>query len=153
MKTLLRFLGVICVILFLQYRLYSSDPIEGWVVDIDTGEALEGVYVAIEWNVHSFGLAGGTGIGVLKEMYTVTDKNGYFYFPAWGPVYTSNSVYKYPYIKFARKGYKIETFSQDYGSLFRSNFLIFWETLSTKWCNSLCCCKEKTAFLKKIERR
>lgn len=38
--------------------------------------------MVIEWNVHSFGLAGGTGIGVLKEMHTVTDKNGYFYFPA-----------------------------------------------------------------------
>jgi hypothetical protein len=156
MKKLLKFIGiVVCIILFLQYRLYFSDAIEGWVVDIDTGEPLENVDVHIEWNVHTFSLVGGTGIGIIEKLHTVTDKNGYFYFPAWGPQFVrlSSSVYMYPRIEFTKKNYKTELFSHGYESLLHLNFLALWTTLNTNWCNSICCCKEKIALLKNVVRQ
>jgi|WetSurMetagenome_2_1015567.scaffolds.fasta_scaffold88523_1 hypothetical protein len=151
MKKLLRLFGTviitICVILLFRYTLYSSDATEGWVADIDTGEPLKGVHVSIEWDVHSYGLAGGTGFGVLKEMHTITDKNGYFYFPAWGPVHTTKSVSKDPITKFTTKGYKTKTFSSGSES-FRYHFSVSWEILSSNWCGT-CRCEGKTVFLEK----
>jgi|WetSurMetagenome_2_1015567.scaffolds.fasta_scaffold31160_2 hypothetical protein len=150
MKKLLRFIGMaVCIILFLQYRLYSSDALEGWVVDIDTGEPLENVLVTVEWNIYS----PGRSIGTIKKFTITTDQKGYFYFPDWLFLVQIGFANKYPDIEFTKKDYKTENFFHNYESLLHPNFLAFWIRLDANWCNSICCCKEKTAFLKKLERQ
>lgn len=63
---------------------YSADAIEARVVDAETRKPLEGVVVTANWELLG-GLEGGTPVGQMKVMETVTDKNGRFYFPPWGP--------------------------------------------------------------------
>lgn len=64
-------------------RTYSAKPIEALVVDAETGRPVEGANVVANWELN-FGLEGG-GAYQLQIMEEVTDKNGRFYFPAWGP--------------------------------------------------------------------
>lgn len=67
---------------------YSADPIEAWVVDAETKQPVEGAIVVANWALettshiipHQTNAAG--SVMVLE---TVTDKDGRFYFPAWGP--------------------------------------------------------------------
>ena len=65
-------------------RDYSATAIEAWIVDAETKLPLEGVIIVADWRLE-FGLEGGQS-AELKIMETVTDKNGRFYFPAWGPI-------------------------------------------------------------------
>lgn len=63
---------------------YSAEPIEAWIVDAETKQPLEGVVVVAHWV-----LEGGIHVdrmGDFMIIETVTDKNGRFYFPAWGPL-------------------------------------------------------------------
>ena len=64
-------------------RAYSAESIEAWVVDADTGEALPGVVVVADWVLE----AGSSlrRVGSLMTLETLTDENGRFAFPAWGP--------------------------------------------------------------------
>lgn len=62
---------------------YSAQPIEAWVVDADTKQPIEGVIVAARWELE-YGMEGGYA-SLLNILETETDKNGRFYFPAWGP--------------------------------------------------------------------
>jgi hypothetical protein len=62
---------------------YSAKEMNARVVDAETGAPLEGVNVVAHW-VLSFGLEGG-GMRDLELMEAVTDREGKFHFPAWGP--------------------------------------------------------------------
>lgn len=62
---------------------YSAKPITAKVLDSETGEPLEGANVVAHWIM--MGPRSGRGQGDLELMETVTDKNGEFRFPAWGP--------------------------------------------------------------------
>jgi hypothetical protein len=62
---------------------YSAKEIEGWVIDAESKQPLEGVNVVAHW-VLSFGMEGGQQTDLML-METVTDKSGRYYFPAWGP--------------------------------------------------------------------
>lgn len=65
---------------------YSAEPIEAWVVDAETQRPLEGVVVVAHWELRGGPSPGGsTPVGQLMVMEAVTDKNGRFHFPAWGP--------------------------------------------------------------------
>jgi hypothetical protein len=64
--------------------LYRAEAIEGWVVDAETGKPLEGVIIVANWEVKG-GLEGGVPIAELQILETVTDENGRYSFPAWGP--------------------------------------------------------------------
>ena len=64
---------------------YSAEPIEAWVIDAETNKPIEGVIVTANWEL-SYGTAGGSvSHGQMMVMECVTDKEGRFYFPAWGP--------------------------------------------------------------------
>lgn len=63
---------------------YSAAPITAHVVDGETGKPLAGVNVVAHWQLHG-GLEGGTPLGAVMVMETVTDDDGRFHFPAWGP--------------------------------------------------------------------
>jgi len=63
---------------------YTSDPIEAWVVDADTGKPIEGAIVAANWQLVASGLdTGGRKLRQLEVMETVTDKDGRFRFPGF----------------------------------------------------------------------
>jgi hypothetical protein len=72
---------------------YHAESIEGWVTEAETNKPLEGVIA----------------IGQLQIYETVTDKNGRYYFPAWGPKFALFGRLKSesPGIYLFRSGYKI----------------------------------------------
>jgi hypothetical protein len=86
--------------------LYSAEPIEGWVVDADTGKPIEGVIVVAHWQLRG-GFEGGTPVAELQILETRTAQSGRYFFPGWGPKlalsghFTSQS----PEIIFFKPGY------------------------------------------------
>lgn len=64
---------------------YSAEAIEARVVDAATKKPLEGVVVTANWQLFYSTVGGRVHGGQLMVMETVTDKNGKFAFPAWGP--------------------------------------------------------------------
>jgi hypothetical protein len=82
MPILFKLCGFFLLVLFLPLQSwafdYSAKAIEGWVVDAETRQPLEGVNVVANWVL----IGGG---GNMKLMETATDKNGRYYLPAWGP--------------------------------------------------------------------
>ncbi len=62
---------------------YGAKPIEARVVDANTGRPLEGVIINAKWELN-FGWEYGSYYD-MKVMEAVTDQNGRFSFPAWGP--------------------------------------------------------------------
>lgn len=63
-------------------NVYSAKSIEGWVVEAGSKTPLEGVIVVVNWELTD---ANQLPAGQLMVMETVTDNNGHFIFPAWGP--------------------------------------------------------------------
>jgi hypothetical protein len=63
---------------------YSAESIQARVVDSETKQPLAGVNVVANWQLEG-GLEGGTNLGQMMVMETVTDSAGQFRFPAWGP--------------------------------------------------------------------
>jgi hypothetical protein len=62
---------------------YSAKPISARVVDAVTGQPLAGVNVVASWELEDPVAA--RGQGALELMEDVTDANGEFHFPGWGP--------------------------------------------------------------------
>lgn len=62
---------------------YSAQPFSGRVVDADTKQPLEGVIVVASWQLQG---RLGRGVGVLYSTESVTDHDGRFSMPAWGPL-------------------------------------------------------------------
>ena len=90
---------------FFRPRFYSAKPIEAWIVDEDTGKPLKDVVVVIYWEL--YGGMQPHPVGQLTVMETVTDKNGRFYFPAWGPKTTFRGYFRdAPDIILFKSGYK-----------------------------------------------
>lgn len=90
---------------------YSAEEIEAWVVDADTQAPIEGVNVVAHWKL-KFGIEGGSSSD-LELMESVTDANGRFYFPAWGPKsaplrisFTARLQHADPEIIFFKAGYE-----------------------------------------------
>lgn len=88
-ELLAKFRYVIFVLMLLPLSscasfLYSAKPIQAWVKDAETGKPLEGVIVTANWQLEG-GIEGGNPVAQAMVMETVTDKNGRFYFPGWGP--------------------------------------------------------------------
>lgn len=88
---------------------YSAEPIEGWVVDAETGRPLEDVVVLAHWQ-----LRGGIERqikGELMILETKTNRDGRFAFPGWGPKAVSDSTARLwdedPQLLFAKHGYQL----------------------------------------------
>ncbi len=64
---------------------YSAEAIEARVVDADTKKPLEGVVVTANWQLFYSTVGGRVHGGQLMVMEAMTDKDGKFSFPAWGP--------------------------------------------------------------------
>lgn len=64
---------------------YSAKEIEAWVIDAKTKKPIQNVIVVAHWQLTG-GFEGHNNVGQLKVMETTTDRNGRFFFPAWGPL-------------------------------------------------------------------
>lgn len=101
----------------LAHRQYSAEPIEAWVVDSETGKPLEGVIVVANWLLMRGTIGGRSYVGPLVILETVTDANGRFFFPAWGPVRNSTPGFldhEDPRLWFFKPGYGLSGLSNDY---------------------------------------
>jgi hypothetical protein len=91
---------------------YSADPIEAWVMDAETKQPLENVIVVAHWELETTSRIvphQTNSAGSLMILETVTDKNGRFYFPAWGPKWhlgTGNLTDSDPELILFKSGYK-----------------------------------------------
>jgi hypothetical protein len=87
---------------------YSSEAINSKIVDFDTKEPLAGVIVVAHWELEVGSPGGSRPIGQLKVMETVTDEQGQFHFPAWGPLKRRQGVLadKDPIILLFKPGYE-----------------------------------------------
>jgi hypothetical protein len=73
-------------------KLNMAPATEGWVVDADSGEPVEGVVVVAYWGMEkawAWSVAPAGAIAVFEE---VTDKDGYYRIPGWGPRLAKYSV-------------------------------------------------------------
>src|SRR5262245_43573633 len=66
--------------------IYWGDAIHGRVVDAETGEPIQGAIVISNWQLLRGGIGHGGHNGSLLVHETVTDPNGAFSFPEWGPL-------------------------------------------------------------------
>lgn len=64
---------------------YRAAEIKGQVVDAETKKPIEGVAVVAQWVLYHEGIADGGHGKVLKVYEAVTDKEGNYRIPAWGP--------------------------------------------------------------------
>jgi hypothetical protein len=96
---------------------YTSDPIEAWVVDAETGKPIEGAVVTANWQLVAFGLdTGGRRLRQLEVMETVTDKNGRFYLPGFTKLNPTMDGLREedPQIRIFKSGYEYSGFTSRY---------------------------------------
>lgn len=91
-------------------RMYSAKPIQGSVVDAETGAPLEGVIVVAQWILFVVGPGHGQHRDRLEVLETVTDRHGHYVFPGWGPKRAKSVLHvlltKDPEISFFKPGYR-----------------------------------------------
>ena len=67
-----------------------AEPVAARVVDADTGQPLAGVVIMAYWDLHQGSLTGhAPSCGAADIEEAVTDENGDFQIPGWGPVTSS----------------------------------------------------------------
>jgi hypothetical protein len=68
----------------------KADATDSQVVDADTGQPIEGAVVVAHWELHRGSLGGDSlPCGAADVEEAVTDKDGKFHIPGWGPIRTS----------------------------------------------------------------
>lgn len=89
---------------------YLAAPISGTVIDSETKKPIEGVIVAVYWQLKKSAAMHMRLSGTLHVEETVTDKNGKYAFKGWGPVNTNKGYLSYnsPELLFAKSGYYYE---------------------------------------------
>jgi hypothetical protein len=87
---------------------YFANAIEAWIIDAETRKPVEGAVVVARWTLE---YEGGADYDMVV-LETVTDKNGRFTFPAWGPQpkpvslpWDARLKYADPEVKFYKFGY------------------------------------------------
>ena len=95
---------------------YQAEPIEGWVVDAETGKPLQGVNIAASWELTASGGFSTIQVGSLMLMEAVTDVKGRYAFPAWGPLPANNGALleQSPRLVFFKAGYRGASRINDY---------------------------------------
>lgn len=96
---------------------FSARPISATVVDAETKEPLKDVIVVAHWQLVEGGfLDSSIPAGELMVMEAVTDVDGKFYFPAWGPKYVFMGRMKYfdPELILFKPGYIYKTLANEW---------------------------------------
>lgn len=85
----------------------SSDAVDSRVVDVDTGLPIEGAVVVAHWELHRGSLAGDSlPCGAANVEEAVTDKDGKFHIPGWGPIRSACDMSSaYPFLFIFKSGY------------------------------------------------
>jgi hypothetical protein len=86
---------------------YYANAIEARVVDALTGKPVQGAILVANWQLEG-GFESGIAVDQLKILETVTDVNGKFTIPAWGPKFAfhGRASFKWPQILVFKSGYK-----------------------------------------------
>lgn len=97
---------------------YSAEPINAQIVDAETKRPIEGVVIVANWQLKEGTLGGSVPAGQLMVMETVTDKEGKFTFPAWGPKTTwkGHLVNEDPQLLIFKSGYRYRRLLNAYSS-------------------------------------
>ena len=120
MNVLFRFLLILTIAATMEAcadPYFTAAPIEAWVVDAETGQAIEGAVVTANWQLVGFGFdTGGRKLGQLEVMETVTDQNGRFYFPGFTKVNISGNQLREedPQILIFKSGYRYMRITNQY---------------------------------------
>jgi hypothetical protein len=107
----------------LAHQPYSAEAIEAWVVDGETGKPLEGVIVVANWLLMRGTIGGRSHLRPLVVLEAVSDANGRFFFPAWGPVPHDTAGfldYEDPKLWFFKPGYGFSAVANHYGNDYRT---------------------------------
>lgn len=114
--TMLCLLFVLTVFPACAGLMYSAEPMEAGVVDADTKQPLEGVIVVAHWELERGTPGGSVPAGQLMVMETVTDSQGKFSFPGFGPkpAVTSHLVHKDPELILFKSGYRYQILTNEY---------------------------------------
>src|SRR6185312_14529324 len=93
----------------------SADPVTAHVVDAGTGKPLAGVVVTAYWELHNGSLTGHSfGCGAIDIEEAVTDQDGEFHIPGWGPVTSSCDMRGYnPMLVLFKPGYDWQGLNND----------------------------------------
>jgi hypothetical protein len=108
--------ALIWVIFFRLPYAYSAAPIAGRVVDAQSGRAIPGAVVMAIWELRKgFGMETSITAGSLKVMEVLTDGEGRYKLPAWGPLRRPMGTYLGP------DAPRLIVFKEDYVSFSRAN--------------------------------
>lgn len=86
---LLCFLGLLFGYWYISSSLpwsYTAESVEGWVVDVETGEPLDKVIVIAVWELEAqYGFDSTISKGYMEVSEVLTDAQGHYTIPGWGP--------------------------------------------------------------------
>lgn len=94
-----------------EQHVYSADQVYARIVDGDTGKPLSGVVVVAYWELYQGSITGdGMPCGAANVEETVTDNDGKFRLPGWGPVKGTCGQMRNdnPFVYFFKPGYKFK---------------------------------------------
>lgn len=85
----------------------SADATDSQVLDAETGQPIEGAVVVAYWEMHRGSIAGDSlPCGAASVEEAVTDKDGKFHIPGWGPVHSSCDMRSFdPFLYVFKSGY------------------------------------------------
>lgn len=93
----------------------SAEPVSAQVVDATTGQPIAGVAVVAHWELHGGSFTGDAlpcGVAGVEE--AVTDQEGRFHIPGWGPKWSSCDVQIWnPNLVFFKPGYEPKDVNND----------------------------------------
>ncbi|MGD8642133.1 MAG: hypothetical protein PVG89_15960, partial [Gammaproteobacteria bacterium] len=98
---------------------FSAEPITATVVDADTKQPLKDVIVVAHWQLVEGGfLDSSVPAGELMVMEAVTDAQGKFHFPEWGPKYKFMGRMKNedPELIIFKPGYEFKALANEWSS-------------------------------------
>lgn len=88
-------------------RIYSGESIHGWVIDAKTKQPVKDVVVVEVWELQGGWHTDHTANIHIAE--TLTDEEGYYVFPDWGPKFTTEGVLSRasPFLTYYKFGYEV----------------------------------------------
>lgn len=123
---------IVTLLVGLQVHVHSAGPIEGWVVDRQTGLPIEGAVVTASWQSEIQLPNGRVPKGQIAIREAVTDRNGRFYLKSWGPILSAGKGIGKgaPQLLLFKSGYEYERLN-DVADLRQVNMKRFTGNLET----------------------